>query len=421
MAAKKSAKKKAAPKKAAPKKAAPKKAAPKKAASKKAAPKKAAPKKAAGVSPKKRAAAAPSEKTAAEKAPAKTAASEAAVPSGAEALMAAILGGGAAGAPQTPPTKKPKAAAAAAAAAEDDEDAEPVIVRKPIPRMPKRAAADTIRLVVGKNPVAAFMVYALASEKVDTSGRTYQITRQDQHVIDTEAKKAKHDVAFFSFSVYPEVDDRYMLLPCGGSFGDHRGPLLVSRKPIRSNEVNGLEVAVPGRHSSAALALQLWLPQGRFDLKSVPVRHVSLLVRADKARSGLLVNEDQATYRNHNLIRIVDLGQWWGDDTEGLPLPLTLAGVRRDIPEEERAGLALDLKRSIAYGLGHREEALEHAVQYAPKVTAEQLDKFIDRYVNDLSLDFGVRGRQAVETLFDRSISRGLLAGPIDPEYHGVE
>jgi 1,4-dihydroxy-6-naphthoate synthase len=410
MAAKKSAKKKATPKKSAAKKSAAKKSAPKKAAAKKAA---AAPakKKAA----KKKAAVAPKEPAA--EAPAKKAPGEAASPSGAEALMAAILGGGAP--PATPATKKPKSQVAVEP--DEDEDAEPAIVRKPVPKMPKRAAANTIRLVVGKNPVAAFMVYALAAEKVDTSGRTYVIAREDQHVIDAEAKKAKHDVAFLSFAVYPEVDDRYMLLPCGGSFGDHRGPLLVSRKPIRSNEVNGLEVAVPGRHSSAALALQLWLPQGRFDMKPVPVRHVSLLVRANQARSGLLVNEDQATYRNHNLIRIVDLGQWWGDDTEGLPLPLTLAGVRRDIPVEERAGLALDLKRSIAYGLGHREEALEHAVQYAPKLSAEQLDKFIDRYVNDLSLDFGVRGRQAVETLYERSIARGLLAGPIIPEYHGVE
>ena len=392
MAAKKSAKKKAAKSKAAPKKAAKKKAA----ASKK---KAAAPKKKAG-----------------KKQAAKKAAAEGA-PSGAEALMAAILGGGA----PAPASKKKAQPDKAKAPADDDEDEEPVKIRKPIPKMPKRAGKDKIRLVVGKNPVAAFMVYALAAEKVDTSGRTYEIARQDQHTIDAEAVKAKHDVAFLSFAVYPEVDDRYMLLPCGGSFGDHRGPLLVSRKPIRSSEVNGLEVAVPGRHSSAALALQLWLPQGRFEQKPVPVRHVSLLVRANQARSGLLVNEDQVTYRKHNLIRIVDLGQWWGDDTEGLPLPLTLAGVRRDIPEEERAGLALDLKRSIAYGLGHREEALEHAVQYAPKVSAEQLDKFIDRYVNDLSLDFGVRGRQAVETLYERSIARGLLAGPIDPEYHGVE
>ncbi|MDJ0976079.1 MAG: ABC transporter substrate-binding protein [Planctomycetota bacterium] len=361
--------------------AAKKKASKKKAAKKKAAKQKAAPKKAA------------KKKAAAKAAPATDAPSDKV----AEAVMAAL------------------------AEAMGEEDAEPVRERKPIPKMPARKKGGPIRLALGAEPDAAFMVYALAAGKVETEGREYELIRKDQHVLDDEALKGDYDVTMLSLGAYPRVDDRYMLLPCGGSFGDHRGPILVARSPIRSHEVDGLQVAAPGSFSTAAIALQLWLPAGKFDIVPVPAKHVSLLVRAERARSGLLVTEEQLTYRNHNLVAVVDFGQWWGEETEGLPLPLTVSGIRRDIDEEERAKIALDLKRSIAYALGHREEALEHAVEFARKAPPEVVDKFVDRYVNDLSLDCGERGRQAIQLIFDRAFDKGMLEEDVWPEYHGRE
>ena len=153
----------------------------------------------------------------------------------------------------------------------------------------------------------------------------------------------------------------------------------------------------------------------------MPARQVSLMVRANQTRSGLLVTEDQLTYKGHGLVRVVDLGQWWGEETEGLPLPLSMCGIRRDIDEEERAKIALDLKRSIAYALGHREEALEHAIQFARKALPDEVDRFVDLYVNDLSLDCGERGRQAIQLLFDRATRVGVFDDDVWPEYHGQE
>ena len=386
MAAKKSAKKAGAKKKASAAKGAKKKAAPKKAA-KKAAPKKAA-KKAA---PKKAAKKAAPKKGAASAAEGKD--------GGVDPAMAKLV--------------------AQLVAAEDEGEAPRVL--KPIPRMPKRAGGDTITLAAGAHPVAAFMLYALAGEKVDTGGRTYKITRVEQHALDAGCGAAKHDVVMMSLGAYPTVDAKYMLLPCGGSFGDGRGPILVARRPIRSGEVEGLQVGVPGAHSGAALALQLWLSAHKLSLLPMPAPTVSLRVRANQIRSGLLVREDQTTYRAHGLVPVVDLGHWWADDTEGLPLPLQVAGIRRDIDAEERAAIALDLKRSIAYALGHREESLEHALQYARKVESTQLDKYVDCYVNDLSLDSSLRGRQAIEGLFKRSFERKLIPEAVEVVFHGDE
>ena len=378
MAAKKSAKKAGAKKKASAAKGAKKKAAPKKKAAKKAA--------------KKSAKKAGAKKKAAKK-------SAAPADGGVDPAMAKLV----------------------AQLVAEEEEGEPARVLKPIPKMPKRAGGDTITLAAGTHPVAAFMLYALAGEKVDTGGRTYKIDRVDQHALDAGCGAAKHDVVMMSLAAYPTVDDKYMLLPCGGSFGDGRGPILVARRPIRSGEVEGLQVGVPGAHSGAALALQLWLRPHTLTLLPMPAPAVSLRVRANQIRSGLLVREDQTTYRAHGLVPVVDLGQWWADDTEGLPLPLQVAGIRRDIGPEERAAIALDLKRSIAYALGHREESLEHAMQFARKVESTQLDKYVDCYVNDLSLDSSLRGRQAIEGLFDRAHEQRLIPDPVDPVFHGDE
>lgn len=311
-----------------------------------------------------------------------------------------------------------KAIAGEGEPAEDGEEVvEPIL--PPMPKMPARRKDGVITLGYGAESDQAFMVYALATEKVDTEDRRYELHRGELQELEAAADKVTHDVTAISFGAYPALRDRYLLLPCGGAYGDHQGPVLVARKPIRTEEIQGLEVGVPGEDSAAALALRLWLPRAGLNLKGMTTREISLRVRADHVRSGLLVNEDILTYRNHNLVRVVDLGQWWGDRTEGLPLALTAHVVRRDIDSELRVKIALDLKRSIAYALGHREEALEWAMQFAGKLGQETLDRFVQRYVNDLSLDCGERGRQAARKLFEESHRHGFLPEAYEPVYHG--
>jgi 1,4-dihydroxy-6-naphthoate synthase len=312
--------------------------------------------------------------------------------------------------PEAPPRKTAAAAPDeddAAVAEEEEVEAEPEL--PPIPTLPARRKDGAISLGFGASAEQAFMVYALASGKVDTEDRTYHLERAELHELEDHATRGERDVTTFSAGHYRQVMDRYLLLACGGSYGDHRGPCLVARTPIRAGEVKGLKVAVPSMDHPAALALELWLPQHDLELVPMPIPHISLMVRADRVRAGVLVNEDQVAYRKHRLVRVVDLGHWWGERTEGLPLPTTVMGIRRDIDADLRAKVALDLKRSIAFALGHREEAVDWAMTYAGKHERETLDSFVSRYVNDLSLDAGERGRQALDMLFREAARHGRL------------
>ena len=291
----------------------------------------------------------------------------------------------------------------------------------PMPVMPARRSDGVIRLAYGVTPDQAFMMYALANEKVDTEDRQYDFFRAETHELADEARKGTFDISAVSVGMYPSIWARYLLLTCGCAFGDHRGPCLVARSPIRAHEVQGLHVAVPAEDDSASLALRLWLPRADLNLVPMPARQISLMVRAQKIRAGLLVNEDQVTYRDHNLVRVVDLGHWWAEETEGLPLALGINIIRRDIPFDDRKKIALDLKRSIAYALGHREEAVEWAMQFSPKLTSEQVDHYVSRYVNELSLDGGERGRQAVRLLFAELKRQGFRKDDVEPFFHDYD
>jgi 1,4-dihydroxy-6-naphthoate synthase len=240
------------------------------------------------------------------------------------------------------------------------------------------------------------MFYGLVCEKVDTEDRKYELIREDLQVLNEKAQGGVYDVTAISFGAYPLLQDLYSILSCGASFGDGCGPILVARSPIRTNEVNGLTVAIPGRHTTAALAMRVWLPHARLDLREVPFDEIIPSVRQGRTRAGILIHERQLTWREENFVRVVDFGQWWGEKTEGLPLPLGANAIRRDIPEEERAKIALDIKRSIAYGLGHREEALDHAMQFSKGLPRTIIDRYVQMYVNELALDYAERGRQAV-------------------------
>jgi 1,4-dihydroxy-6-naphthoate synthase len=299
----------------------------------------------------------------------------------------------------------------------EEQPAKPKRRPRAIPPMPPRRADGAITIAYSADADDAFMLYAIENEKITTEDRTYPAVRDDIQVLNDAAAEGIHDVTAISFGAYPYVQDRYQLLPCGGSYGDHRGPILVAKTPIRSGEVSGLTVAVPGLQTTAVLALRLWLRNARLNLIPVPFDKVGTVVKAGKARAGLLIHEGQLTYRDEGFVLIKDLGAWWGEETEGLPLPLGASAIRRDVPEEQRTKIALDLKRSIAYAMGHREEALDFAMRFARGVQRERVDKFVQTYVNELSLECGERGRQAVIRLYEAAKTLGLLDREVEVDF----
>lgn len=294
----------------------------------------------------------------------------------------------------------------------EGEETEVVPDLPPVPAMPARLAEGVVTIAHGPGPEQHFMLHGLGAGKVNVEDRRYAFHREELHVLEERAALGEPDVVLFSAGAYAKLYTRYLLLPCGGGFGDQRGPALVARTPIRAGEVRGLDVAVPSLDHPAAVALRLWLPTSDLRLVPMPIAHISLMVRADKIRSGVLVNEDQVDYRRHRLVRVVDLGHWWGDRTEGLPMPTHVFGIRRDIPQEQRTKIALDMKRSIAYGLGHREEALDAAMRHAAKHERKDVDDFISRYVNDMALDSGERGRQALRRLYAEAARLKVFDAP---------
>jgi 1,4-dihydroxy-6-naphthoate synthase len=331
-----------------------------------------------------------------------------------------------------PSKAKPKTKAPAAASVETAEAeraaagavvAEPAAALEVAPRpakpppLPPRRADGTITLAHSPDADDAFMFYALASGQVDTEARRYDHVLRDIQTLNEQARVGTYDVTAISFHAWPYVRRNYALLTCGASFGDGYGPILVSKTLIRPAEVEGLTIAIPGEWTTAALLVRLWLGRSKVNLVPVPFDKIPLAVRSGMVRAGVLIHEAQLTYKAQGLVRVVDFGQWWSQETEGLPLPLGGNAVRRDVPKEQAAKIALDLKRSIAYALGHREEALTHALQYARGLSRETADKFVGLYVNDLTLDYGERGRQAVAHLYQRAHEAGLLPEAVVPEF----
>lgn len=301
---------------------------------------------------------------------------------------------------------------------DDDEGAAPPPPPKPqrkVPPMPPRKPG-VITLAISPDADDAFMLFALENGLVATEDRKYEIVRGEVSRLNEEAQRGTYDVTAFSFGSWPQLVDRYLVLPSGASLGDGVGPVVVSKTPVRSSEVNGLVVGVPGLSTTGALVLRMWLHPARLNLVALPFEAVPLAVAAGKVRAGVLIHEAQLTYRAQGLVMVEDLGRWWTSRTDGLPLPLGGMVVRRDIPQEERAKINLDLKRSIAYAMGHRAEALAHAAKYCKGLTSTQLERYIDNYVNELTLDIGERGRQAVQALFEKAKSLGFVRDVVELE-----
>ncbi|HEX9687497.1 MAG TPA: MqnA/MqnD/SBP family protein [Thermoanaerobaculia bacterium] len=254
----------------------------------------------------------------------------------------------------------------------------------------------------------AFMFYGLAHGAVDTEGLVFSQELSDIESLNRRAMAGELDVTAVSFHAYAYLAERYLLLSHGASFGDGYGPVVVAREPLSREQVASgrVVVASPGRWTTAALALALWAPGSRTE--EIAFDRIQPAVASGDFDAGLLIHEGQLTFEDDGLARVVDLGRWWKEET-GLPLPLGGNIVRRDLGPERIGRISRALRRSIEYGLAHRDDALSYALDYARGLDRPRADRFVRMYVNDWTRDYGEEGRRAVQTLLDRAARAGRI------------
>jgi 1,4-dihydroxy-6-naphthoate synthase len=260
------------------------------------------------------------------------------------------------------------------------------------------------------------MFYGLASGAVDTGGIEVDQVLSDIETLNRAAFEGKYEVTAVSFHAFAHLSDRYALLPHGASMGDRYGPIVVAKRDDVA-EVHGKTIAIPGTMTTAYLTLKLYEPE--FNYVVVPFDRIEQFVLDGKADAGLLIHEGQLTYAENGLRKVVDLGEWWADRTGGLPLPLGGNVIRRDLGPEMIAKVSKLLHDSIAYGLSHREEAVQYAQQFGRGLDPERTDTFDGMYVNDLTLGYGDRGTKAVKRLMADAYEAGLIPKPVHVEFAG--
>jgi 1,4-dihydroxy-6-naphthoate synthase len=260
----------------------------------------------------------------------------------------------------------------------------------------------------------AFMFYGLASGKVSTGDLEITHVLKDIETLNGEARVGRHEITAISFHAYPYVADKYALMPCGGSIGDGYGPLLVAREDVDPRRLGGLTVAVPGTLTTAYLALKLFAPETKTYV--APFDQILDEVQSRRADVGLIIHEGQLTFSGLGLRKILDLGAWWKEET-GLPLPLGGNAVRRDLGPELMARLTALVRETVQYSLAHRKEALAYAMSFARGMDPGVADRFVGMWVNEMTVDCGARGRQAVQLLLDRGHAAGVIPRRVEAEF----
>ena len=280
-------------------------------------------------------------------------------------------------------------------------------------------SAELTTIRVGHSPDSddAFMFYALTHDRLDTGGLRFVHQLEDIETLNRRATRGELEVSAVSIHAFAYLADRYALLASGASMGDRYGPTLVTREPMTLEDLRGQTIAVPGKLTSAYLTLQLCLGKD-VPVTVMPFDQILPAVAAGDVPAGLLIHEGQLYYGDKGLHKVLDLGQWWYEQT-GLPLPLGGNVVRKDLGEAMVLKIAGLLKQSIHYALEHREEALTYALAYARDLDPKLADRFVGMYVNDWTVDYGPRGREAVRQLLGRAAEAGLVPGPIDIQFVG--
>ena len=290
---------------------------------------------------------------------------------------------------------------------------------------------ETFTLGHSPDPDDAFMFYAIAKGKIDLRGYRFEHRLEDIQTLNDRARRGELHISAISIHAYAYVADKYALLPCGASMGDGYGPVVVRKRSTlnaerpTSNEdaigdsgarefLSGKRIAVPGKMTSAFLALQLFL--GEFNFIVIPFDEIFDSVESGRADAGLIIHEGQLTYARSGFEKIVDLGEWWKRKT-GLPLPLGGNVVRKDIPPPVRRDISEIIRESIDYGLTHREQAVAYSLAYARDMNSQLASKFIGMYVNEFARDYGEIGRAAIRKFLADAHEKGYMAAPIELEF----
>ena len=264
------------------------------------------------------------------------------------------------------------------------------------------------------DPDDAFMFWALTKDLVDTRGHDFEQVLGDIQTLNQWARAGRLEVTAISLAAYPFVQEDYALLPHGASIGSGYGPVVVAREPLAREELAGLEIAVPGALTTAFLALRLVL--GEFRYSELPFDEIPEEVAAGRAEAGLLIHEGQLTFEDYGLVKVLDLGEWWLLET-GLPLPLGVNVVRRDLGDDVLGDVSAVLREAIQCGLDHRAEALEYALEFGRGIDAAVADRFVSMYVNELTQDYGDEGRKAVTELLRRGEALGAFPAPVHLDF----
>lgn len=277
-------------------------------------------------------------------------------------------------------------------------------------------AIDTRTITVAHSPDSddAFMFYALANDKIDTGDLRFTHVLEDIQSLNEKAMRGVYDVTAISFHAYAYIADKYALLPHGASIGDNYGPIVVAREPIKAEDLSKVKVAVPGTLTSAFLALRIFNPA--FEYEVVPFDRIIEAVQQGRADAGLLIHEGQLFYQSLGLHKVLDLGEWWHERT-GLPLPMGGNAIRRELGAEMMRKVSGYLHESIKFSLEHREDALEYAMQFARDMKPELADRFVSMWVNDLTLDYTERGREAVRLLLQEGFERGIIPQRVEVDF----
>lgn len=261
------------------------------------------------------------------------------------------------------------------------------------------------------DPDDAFMFYALARELIPCDEFRFEHVLQDIQTLNERATRGELDITAISIHAYAYVSEHYALLPNGASMGDGYGPILVAKQRYTKEEITRLRIAIPGRMTSAFLALQIWLnkPASELSLQIVPFDQILNVVESGAADAGLVIHEGQLTYERQGLVLCEDLGVWWGQENEGLPLPLGGNVIHKRFDPAIRRRISDILRTSIQYALDHRESAVKHSLQYGRGLDWKDADRFVGMYVNHWTVDYGEKGRESIRRFLNQGFERGLI------------
>jgi 1,4-dihydroxy-6-naphthoate synthase len=278
----------------------------------------------------------------------------------------------------------------------------------------RETATRTISVAHSPDSDDAFMFYGLATNKLDTGDLKFTHVLEDIQTLNEKAKNGVYDVTAVSFHAYAYVADKYALLPHGASIGDKYGPIVVSNELMKPEGIATARIAVPGEMTSAFLALRLFNQD--FKYKVVPFDKIIDHVKGGDCDAGLLIHEGQLFYHKLGLSKVLDLGEWWHERT-GLPLPMGGNVIRRDLGPDLMKKVSKCLKESIQFSLDNRENALAYAMQFARDMDTDTADRFVAMWVNDLTLDYGKRGREGVRRLLDEGYEKGIIPNKVEVEF----